>query len=161
MKRASPDVLIAQAGQLPLDEFKGAGLKQIILVVEKAAQHLGWSGPMGKTRCVQYDEVVAKAAVPIDDLTLDLDAPAVIIFGPKIAGIVEMVEFSHRVSSIYSRHDITADMVARISLPALRLNPLFSPRRRSIHLKTFSFLSTRFRTCTLAFTLTSPCLLDP
>jgi len=55
---------------------------------------------MGEIKCVQYDEVVAKAAAPIEDLKLDLDAPAVIIFGPSIAGKIDMIQFSHRVNSV-------------------------------------------------------------
>jgi acyl-coenzyme A synthetase/AMP-(fatty) acid ligase len=97
LKRASPDVLIMQGGQLPLDQFKDVGLKEIILVVEQASQHLDWKQPVGPTKCARYDEVVSQAAEPIADLDLDLNAPAVIIFGPKIAGKVDMVEFSHRV----------------------------------------------------------------
>jgi hypothetical protein len=92
-----------QGGQLPLDQFKGAGLKGIILVVEKASQHLDWSEPVGPTKCVRYDEVVSQTVEPIADLDLDLDAPAVVIFGPKIKGKIDMVEFSHRVRSAESR----------------------------------------------------------
>lgn len=126
LQRASPDVLIAQGGQLPLEEFKGTGLKQVILVVEKASQHLGWGGPMGEIKCVQYDEVVAKAAVPIDDLKLDLDAPAVIIFGPKIAGKIDMVEFSHRVSSM-SILDMTPTLIWLLEYHCRRRVPIRCP----------------------------------
>jgi len=97
LTRASPDVLVTQGGQLPLKEFQEANLKEIVLVVEEASQHLDWSEPLGSTKCVQYAEIVKKETEPIRDIDLDLDAPAVVIFGPKIDGKIDMVEFSHRV----------------------------------------------------------------
>jgi hypothetical protein len=97
LKQTSADILITQGGQLPLEEFKGSGLKKIVLVVEEASQHLGWSGPIGEIKCGQFVDIINNEVEPIADIEIDLDAPAVVIFGPEVNGKIETVEFSHRV----------------------------------------------------------------
>ncbi|CCX10488.1 Similar to Long-chain-fatty-acid--CoA ligase 3; acc. no. O95573 [Pyronema omphalodes CBS 100304] len=96
LKQTSADILITQGGQLPLEEFKGSGLKEIVLVVEEASQHLGWSGPIGEAKCGQFVDITKNEVEPIADIDIDLDAPAVVIFSPEVNGKIETVEFSHR-----------------------------------------------------------------
>lgn len=98
LKRSHPDVVIAQGGHFPLTELEGVDLKEIILVVEGASQHLDWSEPSeSNLKSVQYDEIVKIAVEPVQDLDLDLNAPAVVVFGPEINGKIDVVEFSHKV----------------------------------------------------------------
>lgn len=151
LKRASADVLVTQGGQLSLDEFLGAGLKEIVLVIEKASQHLGWGETSGVTKRVQYDEIVKETVEPIADLDIDLDAPAVVIFGPKVLDEIDMVEFSHRVGCALWLI-VHVLILCRISLLALPLRRLYCPRPRSTLPMTYLSPSTPSRTCTLAST---------
>ncbi|KAF8540352.1 hypothetical protein BDD12DRAFT_734836 [Trichophaea hybrida] len=138
LTRASPDVLVTQGGQLPLEEFKGANLKEIVLVVEEASQHLDWSEPIGSTKCIQYAEIVEKEAAPIPDIDLDLDAPAVVIFGPKIGENIDIVEFSHR--------NIIAGVASQtVTLPKAEK---YSPDDVFLPVDTLSDLYTRIHTYT-------------
>lgn len=77
--------------------MSGTSLKEIVLVVESASQHLDWCEPVGSTECVQYADVVKDGTEPIQDIDIDLDAPAIVAFGPEVRGTVDMVEFSHKV----------------------------------------------------------------
>ena len=79
LKRSNADVLITQGGQLSLEAFDGANLREIVLVIEKASQHLGWGESSGPTKRVQYDEIVKETVEPVADLDIDLDATAVIV----------------------------------------------------------------------------------
>jgi hypothetical protein len=92
----SPDVVIAPGGLLPLAEFDGVSLKQLIFVVEQASQHLDFSAPNTKT--LMYREIVQVEGIEPTDVEVDVKAPSVVICGPKgLHGNIDIVEFSHRV----------------------------------------------------------------
>ncbi|KAI9829669.1 MAG: hypothetical protein M1819_006040 [Sarea resinae] len=49
LQKTQPDVLIAEAGVVPLDELTKAypNLREVIWVVEKGSRHMGWNEPNG------------------------------------------------------------------------------------------------------------------
>ncbi|KAI5780825.1 hypothetical protein EDC01DRAFT_667362 [Geopyxis carbonaria] len=98
IRRTAPDILIAQAGQFPLAEIEEIELKEVVYVVEEASRHLDWtSSEDSKQKSVEYHEIVKSDVESTDpDVVINLDAPAVVIFGPKITDKIEIVEFSQR-----------------------------------------------------------------
>jgi hypothetical protein len=154
LKRSSPDVVIGQGGQLPVQELEGVTLKEIIFVVEAASQHLDWSAPPGSgVKSTQYDEIVKNTVEDSPEVSIDLNAPAVIIFGPRVSGESELVEFSHRVCALcnHSLRVFSLHGINRILLPVLHLNPLCCPKQRDIARKMFLFQLTRSRIFTRVF----------
>lgn len=100
IRRTAPDVLIAQAGQLPLAEVEEIELTEVVYVVEEASRHLDWTSPEdSKQKSVLYHEVIKSNVESTDpDVVINLDAPAVVICGPEISNKIEIVEFSQRVN---------------------------------------------------------------
>ncbi|KAG0133723.1 hypothetical protein HOY82DRAFT_500927 [Tuber indicum] len=97
LNRSKADVLIAPAGDLALNDLNGAkNIKEIIWVVEPGSQHLNWASPNGNKSSV-YHDVIKMPSTGAGDV--DLDGPAVIVFGPKYTGKerrIEMAEFNHK-----------------------------------------------------------------
>ncbi|KAL7274957.1 hypothetical protein RUND412_002111 [Rhizina undulata] len=100
LKRITPDILIAPAGQLPLSDLEGVKLTEVIYVVEPGSQHLDWSSPPGASvKCSVYHDAIKTPAIPAP-ADLDLTAPALVIIGGKQASAqkkdLEIIEFTHK-----------------------------------------------------------------
>lgn len=102
LKRSKADVLIAPAGDLALNDVDGASsIKEIIYVVEPGSQHLDWTSPNGKVKTSVYHDVIKTPSTGAGNV--DLDGPAIIVFGSKYIGeerSIEIAEFNHKVCFI-------------------------------------------------------------
>jgi len=98
LKRSKADVLIAPAGDLALNDVDGASsIKEIIYVVEPGSQHLDWTSPNGKVKTSVYHDVIKTPSTGAGNV--DLDGPAIIVFGSKYIGeerSIEIAEFNHK-----------------------------------------------------------------
>ena len=96
VRSTSPDVLIVPAGQIVPKDLEEFNFKEVIMVVDPASQHLDWETPEGtKNHSVTYHDIV-KDEVPETEVEIDVDAPAVVICGPRTDDSFEVVEFTHR-----------------------------------------------------------------
>ncbi|TGZ77156.1 hypothetical protein EX30DRAFT_323949 [Ascodesmis nigricans] len=138
LKETRPDVIIAAAGQVPLEEITPIRPKEIIFVVEPGSQHLDWDSPEGSDqKSVVYHEIIKNGAAKDPEVDIELNAPAVVIYGPKQKdGSRELIEFSHR--------NIVAGVASQMkSLPT---REKYTPNDVFVPVDTLADLHTRIHT---------------